>query len=134
MENIISQPEQIFHSQLPVGTSLLVVFIPSKDRDGKPVDQDHWVDEVLKTLGTLYRGSTAYPRGRGVWRDDARGGVLITEEPVIVFSYIAAEALTTNSLEALYKTLSRMGRATNQGEIGVVLDGRYYGITSYAEE
>lgn len=27
-----------------------------------------------------------------------------------------------------------MGRATNQGEIGVVLDGRYYGITTYAEE
>lgn len=61
---------------------MLVIFIPSKDRDGKPVDQDYWVDEVLETLGKLYRGSTAYPRGRGVWRDDERGGVLITEEPV----------------------------------------------------
>ena len=67
MENALSQPEQIFHSTLAVGTSLLVVFIPSKDRAGKPVDQDHWVDEVLRTLGRLYRGSTAYPRGRGVW-------------------------------------------------------------------
>jgi hypothetical protein len=83
MENS-ARPEQIFHSTLPVGTALLVVFIPSKDRDGIPVDQDHWVHEVLTTLGTLYRGSTAYPRGRGVWRGDARGGVLITEEPVIV--------------------------------------------------
>ena len=59
---------------------------------------------------------------------------LITEEPVIAFSYIAAEALTTKSLQELYTTLSRMGRATNQGEIGLVLDGRYYGITTYAEE
>src|SRR5438477_4053124 len=109
MPDTLSQAGQIFHSSLPVGTSLLVVFIPSKDRDGKPVDQDFWVDEVLKTLGNLYRGSTAYPRGRGVWRDDERGGVLIAEEPVIVFSYIASEALTTNSLEELYKTLSRMG-------------------------
>jgi hypothetical protein len=130
----ISQPEAIFHSSLPVGTSLLVVFIPSRDRDGKPVDQDHWVDEVLKTLGRLYRGSTAYPRGRGTWRDDERGGVLVMEEPVIVFSYIASAALTTASLEELYRTLSRMGRATKQGEIGVVLDGQYYGITTYAEE
>ncbi|MBI1833052.1 MAG: hypothetical protein HYR84_16550 [Planctomycetes bacterium] len=134
MESTISKPEQIFHTTLPVGTSLLVVFIPSKDRDGKPVDQDHWVDEVLKTLGTLYRGSTAYPRGRGVWRDDERGGPLIVEEPVIVFSYVAETAMTVASLEALYKTLSRMGRATNQGEIGMVLDGRYYGITTYAED
>src|SRR5690349_13100686 len=121
MENTLPQAEQIFRSSLPVATSLLIVFVPSKDREGNPVDQDHLVDEVLKTLGTLYRGSTAYPRGRGVWRDDARGGVLIVEEPVIVFSYIPAEALTTQSLETLYKTLSRMGRATNQGEIGVVL-------------
>ncbi len=102
-----------------------MVFVPSKDRDGNPVDQDHWVDELLRTLGKLYRGSTAYPRGRGVWRDDERGGVLISEEPVIVFSYFASEAMTTTSLHELYKSLSRMGRATNQGEIGVVLDGRY---------
>ena len=134
MEKTKPQPAAIFHSTLPVGTSLLVVFVPSKDRGGKPVDQDFWVDEVLRTLGTLYRGSTAYPRGRGVWRDDERGGVLIAEEPVIVFSYIAGETLTTDSLNDLYKVLSRMGRATNQGEIGVVLDGSYYGITNYSEE
>ena len=134
MENAAPQPEQIFHSTLPIGTSLLVVFIPSKDRDGNPIDQDHWVDAVLKTLGTLYRGSTAYPRGRGVWRDDARGGLLVVEEPVIVFSYIAMQSLTVPSLQELYKTLSRMGRSTNQGEIGVVIDGRYYGITTYVEE
>jgi hypothetical protein len=48
-----AQPETIFHSTLPVGTSLLVVFIPSKDRAGKPVDQDFWGDEVLKTLGPV---------------------------------------------------------------------------------
>jgi hypothetical protein len=129
-----SQPETIFHSSLPIGTSLLVVFIPSKDRDEDPIDQDYWVDEILKTLARLYRGSTAYPRGRGVWRDDERDGVLIMEEPVIVFSYIPSAALTTASLEELYRRLSRMGRVTNQGEVGVVLDGRYYGITNYAEE
>jgi hypothetical protein len=59
---------------------------------------------------------------------------LLKEEPVIVFSYAAQEALTTTALTELYGTLSRMGREANQGEIGVVIDGRYYGITEYAKE
>ena len=88
----------------------------------------------MTTLGTLFRGATAYPRGRGVWRDDARRGTLLREEPIIVFSYVAEADLTTNTLAELYRTLSRMGREANQGEIGVVIDGKYYGITEYIEE
>src|SRR5215475_4280982 len=122
-------PHEVFRSAVPTGTSLVVVFVPSRDRDGQPVDQDYWVDEVLTTLGRLFRGATAYPRGRGVWRDDARGGTLLIEEPVIVFSYVAEADLTSNALAALYRTLSRMGREANQGEIGVVIDGKYYGVT-----
>jgi hypothetical protein len=127
-------PQEAFHSALPVGASLVVVFVPSKDRDGKPIDQDHWVDEILTTLGRLFRGATAYPRGRGVWRDDAQGGKLLTEEPIIVFSYVASDALTLPNLTDLYRTLSRMGRDAKQGEIGVVIDGKYYGITDYRGE
>ncbi len=63
---------------------------------------------------------------------DASGGTLIKEEPVIVFAYIAEEALTVSALSHVYQTLARMGRETNQGEIGVVLDGRYYGITDFS--
>jgi hypothetical protein len=127
-------PQDVFHSALPTGTSLVVVFVPSKDRDGQPVDQEHWVDEVLTTLGRLFRGATAYPRGRGVWRDDERGGTLLTEEPVIVFSYVAEGDLTVDALTDLYRNLSRMGREAKQGEIGVVIDGKYYGITDYQAE
>jgi len=82
----------------------------------------------------LFRGGTAYPRGRGVWPDDECGGALLREEPVIVFSYVAEADLTTNALSELYRTLSRMGLQANQGEIGVVIDGKYYGITEYVEE
>lgn len=91
------------------------------------------MDAVLSTLGREFRGATAYPRGRGVWRDDAKGGELLKEEPVIVFSYAAEETVTMDSLGALYRVLSRMGRETNQGEVGVVIDGKYYGITEYGE-
>ena len=126
------KPEEVFRTSLPVGTSLVVVFVPSKDRDGQPIDQEYWVNEVLQTLGRLFRGATAYPRGKGVWRDDQRGGTLLTEEPVIVFSYVADPDLTTAALADLYQTLSRMGREAKQGEIGVVIDGKYFGITDYA--
>jgi hypothetical protein len=126
-------PGQVFHATLPTGTILIVLFVPSQDRNGETVDQQFWVDEVLTTLGQLYRGATAYPRGHGVWRDDEQGGRLILEEPVVVFSYVSDQAFTTASLRALYATLSRMGRQTKQGEVGVVIDGKYYGITQYAE-
>jgi hypothetical protein len=129
-----ANPQDVFRSALPTGTSLVVVFVPSKDRDGQPIDQERWVDEVLTTLGRLFRGATAYPKGRGVWRDDERGGTLLTEEPVIVFSYAAEGALTVEALTELYRTFSRMGREGKQGEIGVVIDGKYYGITDYQAE
>ncbi len=132
--NSKGDPQQIFRTSLPVGGSLVVVFIPSKDRDGNAIDQERWIDEVLTTLGQVFRGATASPRGRGVWRDDERGGTLVREEPVIAFSYAASEDLTAGALTALYRTLSRMGREARQGEIGVVIDGNYYGITDYVAE
>jgi hypothetical protein len=134
MNDPLLNPQEVFRSQLPVGTSLIVIFVPSRDRDAQPIDQEYWIDEVLTALGRLFRGATAYPRGRGVWRDDERGGTLLQEEPVIVFSYVAEADLTTTALSELYRTLSRMGRQANQGEIGVVIDGTYYGITEYVEE
>lgn len=133
MTDELGNPAEVFRSTLPAGTSLLVVFVPSKDRDSQSINQEYWVDEVLTTLGRLFRGATAYPRGRGVWRDDERGGALVREEPVIVFSYAPENALTVPALSDLYATLSRMGRETRQGEIGVVIDGKYYGITQYLE-
>jgi hypothetical protein len=134
MVNPPVDPQEVFHSPLPAGTALIVIFVPSLDRDGNPVDQEYWVDQVLSTLGRLFRGATAYPRGRGVWRDDARGGALLKEEPVIVFSYAAEQAVTTEALTEMYRTLSRMGRDARQGEVGVVIDGKYYGITEYQPE
>src|SRR5215212_2383910 len=130
----IGDPRQVFGSSLPVGASLVVVFVPSRDRDADVIDQERWVDEVLTTLGQVFRGATASPRCRGVWRDDQCGGVLVKEEPIIAFSYAASEDLTAGALTALYRTLSRMGREARQGKIGVVIDGKYYGITDYAGE
>ena len=130
----VVDPASVLRTSLPVGTTQLVLFVPSKDRQGAPIGQDYWVDQILVTLGKLFRGATAYPRGRGVWRDDQQGGHLILEEPVIVFSYVPEEALTVEALQVVYQQISRLGRETNQGEIGLVIDGKYYGITEFAEQ
>jgi hypothetical protein len=52
-------------------SALLVLFIPSKDRRNKSIDQRYWVKETLNVLGILFGGATAFPRGEGIWRDDA---------------------------------------------------------------
>ena len=50
---------------------LVVLFIPSVARDGAtPVDQGYWVDLALEMFGTVFGGATAYPRAKGIWRDD----------------------------------------------------------------
>src|SRR5687768_12518241 len=54
---------------------LVVLFIPSVERDGTTaIDQQSWVDASLEMLGRVFGGATAYPKAKGVWRDDEQGG------------------------------------------------------------
>lgn len=124
-------PEAWLGASQPVGTLIIVLFIPSQDRDGKELDHDFWVTGALQTLGTLFRGATAYPRARGVWRDDDRGGTLRYEEPTIVTCYADPRSLTREAQSRLRAFLHRLGREANQGEIGIVIGDKYYGITEY---
>jgi hypothetical protein len=56
---------------------LVVLFIPSVERDGvTAIDQDRWVHEALDLFGRVFGGATAYPRAKGVWRDDENDGRL----------------------------------------------------------
>jgi hypothetical protein len=116
-----------------VGVSNLHVII-APHPVGCEIEPPSGIMILVAVSPSLFRGATPYPRGRGVWPDDERGGTLLREEPVIVFSYVAEADLTTNALSEQYRTLSRMGRQANQGEIRVVIDGKYYGITEYVEE
>ena len=108
-------------------STLLVLFVPSVDRDAQPVDQPAWVDEALTVLGECFGGATAFPQGRGVWRDDARGGALVIDEPVVVQCY-TAEALVEQMADRLRAFLVRMGTETNQGAVGLVIDRDYLEI------
>lgn len=56
---------------------LVVLFVPSVERDERtPIDQTHWVDAALEMFGRVFGGATAYPKAKGIWRDDERSGAL----------------------------------------------------------
>lgn len=114
----------------PTGSEQITLFIPDKDRLGQPINQDYWTDEALAALGNLFRGATAFPPGKGVWRDDARGGGLLREITVMVVSYVPKNKLEQN-LKGLRTFLHRFGREASQGEVGVIINDSYYGISTY---
>jgi hypothetical protein len=117
-------------------TAMVILFVPSVERDGEtPIDQPTWVDASMAMFGQVFGGATAYPRARGVWRDDAKGSALIKDEPVIVFCYTAPADLTDErKLDALGSFCRRMGREARQGEIGLVVGDEYFAFRDFAEE
>jgi hypothetical protein len=121
-------------SQVAVGTTQVTLFIPSVDRDGEPIDQRMWAKRALTTLALLFRGATAFPPGRGAWRDDERAGKLVFDDTALVTSYFDARCLTRPALSELRAFLHWLGREARQGEVGVVIGSRYHGITEFDEE
>jgi hypothetical protein len=118
-------------SKLPFATSqasdLLVLFIPSHDRDEQPIDQDEWVETALEFLGQTFHGATAFPKARGVWRDDERGGRLVFDEPVIIQCYTSLKLIASKSRE-LGDFLTDMGHRTRQGAVAFVINNEFYEI------
>src|SRR5437016_12430139 len=111
-------------------STLLVLFIPSADRHGGSLgkkEQDRWVRKALKVLGQQMGGATAFPRGLGVWRDDAQGGRLVWDKPVLIQCYTDEATLEQNA--TLFREfLIEMGTETSQGAVGFIIDRDYYEI------
>ncbi len=121
-------------SHSAAGTTPITLFVPSVDRDGAAIDQRSWVHEVLTTLAVLFRGATAFPPGRGVWRDDDRGGTLVFDDTVLVMTYVDPGLLTEGAFTTLRRLLHRLGRSARQGEVGIIIGAQYHAITSYDPE
>jgi hypothetical protein len=108
---------------------LIVLFVPSVDRESRSIDQEGWTRKSLELLGRLFGGATAFPRAQGVWRDDERGGQLVWDEPVIVHCYASEPDLKQRATQlALGEFCREMGRSTNQGEVGLVIDNVYHAV------
>ncbi len=108
-------------------SSLIVLFIPSVDRDGQYINQRLWVHHALELLGNTFGGATAHPPAQGVWRDDDRGGKLVRDETVVIECY-SNEAAIEQHTATLRDFLMRMGSETNQGAVGFVIDQDYLEI------
>jgi hypothetical protein len=115
---------------------LVVLFVPSVARDGtRPIDQPRWVDSSLEMFGRVFGGATAYPKAKGIWRDDERGGALIKDEPVVVHCYTTpADIQDAGNLAELGSFCRTMGREAQQGEIGLVVGDEYFAIRDFGEE
>jgi hypothetical protein len=98
-----------------------------------PIRQAHrpsllnWVRQALEVLGRCFGGATAFPQGQGVWRDDAQGGKLLYDEPVVIQCYTSDEALEQHAV-AFRDFLGRMGTEARQGAVGFVIDRDYLEI------
>jgi hypothetical protein len=114
-------------------STVLVLFLPSVDRFEALIDQEFWVAEALGVLGRLFGGATAFPQGRGVWKDDERGGRLIFDAPVIVQCYTTEQALEENA-QGLRAFLIRLGKEGRQGAVGFVIDRDYLELRFPMEE
>ena len=111
---------------------LFIVFVPSKDKDGIDLADHHqWVEGAARMLGHLFGGSTIMPPARGTWLNPETNE-LIVEEVVLVHSYATrADAEAPAKLEDLGRFLHRMGRETNQGEIGIAVNGVFHRIRRF---
>src|SRR5436853_2375886 len=96
---------------------LVVLFIPSVERDGtSAIDQALWVDSALEMFGRVFGGATAFPKAKGIWRDDERGGTLIKDEPIVVHCFTTPTDIEDDrNLAALGAFCRKLGRETAPG-------------------
>lgn len=115
---------------------LVVLFVPSVERDGATsIHQPRWVDSSLEMFGRVFGGATAYPKAKGIWRDDEQGGALVKDEPVVVHCYTTpADIQDDHNLAELGSFCRKMGREARQGEIGLVVGDEYFAIRDFGEE
>lgn len=78
-------------------------------------------------LGNCFGGGTAFPRARGVWRDDARGGELVYDEPVIIQCYTSLEEIEKHQ-EVFGQFMHQMGIGMKQGAVAYVIDQEFIEI------
>lgn len=115
---------------------LVVLFVPSVERDGTtPIEQGRWVDAALEMFARVFGGATAYPKAKGIWRDDERDGALVKDEPVVVHCYTTPDDIEDpGNLAELGSFCRTMGRNARQGEVGLVIGDEYFAIREFSAE
>ena len=104
------------------------VYIPNKDKDGNSVEQNRWVDKALSLLSSICGGATAMPPIRGAWLNESTG-ILVIEEPVLVYTFIEPEAFA-GRLKEVVALVHEIGAQTGQDQMAIEFNQSFYLIDS----
>ena len=107
----------------------ITIYVPSRDRDGNPVDFEIWVERAMDLLSRVGGGATRMPPAQGAWLNP-QTDTLIIEDVTLVYSYVDAAVLTAR-LSDLRTFLHAMGLALNQGEVVIEVNDRLYKIRDF---
>ena len=107
----------------------ITIYVPSRDRDGKPVDFESWVVRALELLSGVGGGATRMPPAQGAWLNPDNGA-LIVEDVTLVYSYVDGDALAAR-LPDIRQFLHGMGRSLSQGEVVVEINDTLYKIRNF---
>jgi len=123
-------------------TQILALYIPEKDRRGKPIKRKRtWVRQGMKVLSIIGGGATAYPPGDGTWLapekreeindlDELRDSDLVWEKTTYVYTYVDVDSFLRNA-HHLRRFLHEFGRETDQGEVVFEFDEHLFRIREY---
>jgi len=110
---------------------LVIVFIPTQDKNSKPLkDAKMWLNAGITLLSELFGGATVMT-AQGCWFNPETEEI-VREDVNLVHSYVSIDdAKKVDNFLKLGNFLHRMGAEANQGEIGVVVDQVFHRITNY---
>jgi hypothetical protein len=110
----------------------VTIFVPSADRDGKPIrDQEAWRERAMQVLAELYGGATALAPSDGIWKNP-QTGQMIREKPILVYTYVSEEAIhDLEKLAGLREFCLKMGAETKQGEVLLKIGDRLLFIETW---
>lgn len=112
-----------------ISSQQLTLFIPSRDRLGNEIgNQRRWVLEAADLLAGVGGGFTILPPVEGGWVNDA--GEVIWEHPILVYTFVKPDRFV-DALPQLREFLHRLGRETNQGEVALEFDNRFFRIRAF---
>lgn len=109
---------------------LVILFIPTKDRNNTEIrDIDMWLDGAISMISKTFGGATVMAPASGAWVNPDTKEV-IREEVHLIHSYGTPDS-ELRCFEPIAEFMHMMGRKTNQGEMGLVVDGVFHHINEY---
>lgn len=100
------------------------IYIPNKDKHGKHVDQEKWINKTLMLLSEICGGATVMPPVRGAWLNQESKGLVI-EEPVLVYTFIEPHNFAKRMSE-IKDLMHEIGKKTRQGQMAFEFNQTFY--------